>query len=69
MGQGFEATSYRLDLREDICDEAEHDGQVVCTDGMKDVNLLGVALERLECYRQTRQSDKCPTCCGRKAAG
>jgi hypothetical protein len=61
--------SYRLDLREDVCDEAEHDGQVVCTGGMKDVNLLGEALNRLESYRQTRQSDKCPTCCGREAAG
>jgi len=37
--------SDRLDLREDICDEAEHDGQVVCADGLRDVNYI--CLEKL----------------------
>jgi hypothetical protein len=45
---GSRLGSYRLDLREDVCDEAEHDGQVVCTGSIKDVNLLGEALDRLD---------------------
>jgi hypothetical protein len=45
---GSRLGGYILDLREDICDEAEHDRQVVCADGMEDGNLLGDALDRLE---------------------
>jgi hypothetical protein len=64
-----ESRKERWHPRENVCYKAEHAGQVVCADGMKDVGLLGGALDSLKCYRQTGEANKCPTCFGREAAG